>query len=133
MASLPLVLPERIVDRSLERPATNVGAKPSVRLSPLEWSVVAMAQKDRLSSIRKPGPVLTALGNFFRIKRPTRLASEHLEAVRRIAVLAWHHRWNVPKSEVAAFLEAGFSIDHYELIQARIGQVRTQTRRGSAR
>ena len=107
-------------------------ATPPVRLSALEWSVVAMAEQDRLSSIREPSRFISALNAIFGIRRPNRLANDGLEALRRIAVLAWHHGWNVPKSELAAFLEAGFSTDHFELIQNSIGQARAARRRRTA-
>lgn len=111
-------------------PQPMVGtASPPARLSALEWSVVAMAQRDRLSSIREPSRFITALNAIFGIRRPNRLANDGLEAVRRIAVLAWHHGWNVPKSELSAFVEAGFSTDHFELIQNSIGQARAARRR----
>jgi hypothetical protein len=50
-----------------------------------------------------------------------------------MAILAWHHHWNVPKSEIAAFLRAGFSVDHYELVQDSIGRARSARRRRTAR
>ena len=84
------------------------------------------------SAIRQPGRFLSALNSLFGIKPPNRLANEGLEALRRIAILAWHHGWNVPKSELAAFIEAGFSTDHFELIQNSIGQARAARRRRAA-
>jgi hypothetical protein len=61
------------------------------------------------------------------------LANERLEVLRRIAVLAWHYRWNVPKSELAQFLAAGFNSDQYELVQNSIGQARITRSRKRAR
>jgi hypothetical protein len=114
--------------------AAMVGAATSLpaRLSALEWSVVAMAERDRLSSIREPSRFISALNAIFGIKRPNRLANDGLEALRRIAILAWHHGWNVPKSELAVFFEAGFSADHFELIQNSIGEARAARRRRTA-
>lgn len=134
MASQPLSMPQW---RPNAAPANAVpaivGAAPPVRLSALEWSVVAMAERDGLSSIREPGRFLVALRSIFGIRRPNRLANDRLEALRRMAILAWHHNWNVPKSEIAAFLGVGFSIDHYELIQDSIGHARSARRRRTVR
>lgn len=113
-------------------PAIVGTAARAARLSALEWSIVAMAERDGLSSIREPSRFISALGAIFGIKRPNRLANEELEALRRIAILAWHHGWNVPKSELAAFLAAGFSTDQFELIQNSIGQARAARRRRTA-
>lgn len=129
MASLP-VDATQLATFSAERVAPIVGtAAPAARLSALEWSVVAMAERDGLSSIREPGRFTKALNAFFGVRRPNRLANDELEALRRIAILAWHYGWNVPKSELAAFLGAGFSPDQFELIQTSIGQARAAARR----
>lgn len=103
------------------------------RLSPLEWSIVAMAEKDGLSSIRDAGRYARALRNFFGFKQPNRLANERLETLRRIAILAWHYGWNVPNSELASFFKAGFTSDQFELIQNSLGQARSARRRRRAR
>jgi hypothetical protein len=134
MASQPLSMPQtRPATSAAPAPDAIVGTVPPVRLSALEWSVVAMAVRDGLSSIREPGRFLTALGSIFGFRRPNRLANDRLEALRRMAILAWHHHWNVPKSEIAAFLRAGFSVDHYELVQDSIGRARSARRRRTAR
>lgn len=86
------------------------------RLSALEWSVVALARKDRLTSLRTPGRIAMAMGAVFGDQHNPRLADPALEALRRIAVLSWHHRYTVPPHEVKAFLAAGFSSAQYELI-----------------
>ena len=127
MASLPMpAWSQAEFSLPAPRPATPiVGVQPAPRLSALEWSIVAMAERDRVSSLREPGRFSSALSSLFGVRRPNRLANDRLEALRRIAVLAWHHRWNVPKSELNQFLASGFSLDQYELIQASIGKART--------
>ena len=94
------------------------------RLGALEWSVVAIARNDSLGSLRAPGPMSIALGNLFGRRTNPRLADPKLEALRRMAVLAWHHGFAVPVSEVKAFLAAGFSADQYETVLASIGTAR---------
>lgn len=94
---------------------------PSVGLSALEWSVVALAQRDRLSSLRHPSPVSIALGKVFGSRRrDPNLADPKLEALRRMAVWSWHRGYAVPVSEMAAFFAAGYDADQYETMLASI-------------
>jgi hypothetical protein len=101
------------------------------RLSALEWSVVAFAQRDSLASLREPGRFAAALGSLFG-RRDKRVIDPRLESLRRIAVLAWHRGWQVPASELRAFVKAGFSLDQYELLQTSIARGRAASRRGAA-
>lgn len=99
-------------------------------LSALEWSVVALAKRDRLSSLARPGWIAVALGSLFGSQRAGRhLADPRLEALRRMAVLGWHRGFSVPTTELKAFLSAGFSIDQYETMLTSIGAARP--RRGA--
>ena len=101
-------------------PPVPVEPTPS-RLSALEWSVVALAQRDRLSSLRHPSPMSIALGKVFGSRRrDPNLADPKLEALRRMAVLSWHRGYAVPVSELAAFFAAGFDTDQYETMLASI-------------
>jgi len=97
------------------------------RLTALEWSVVAIARKDRLSSLRSPGRMSIALGVLFGEGHNPRLADPRLEALRRMAVLTWHNGYTVPPHEVRAFLAAGFSADQYELMVDSIGVARRRS------
>lgn len=107
---------------------TATGSSPaSPTFSGLEWSVVALARRDRIASLREPGRIATAMRALFGTPRPGRLADGRLEALRRIAVLAWHYGYAVPVSELRAFLAAGFSKDQYEMLQASIGRGRAST------
>lgn len=94
------------------------------RLGALEWQVVAIARNDSLASLRAPGRMSVALGNVFGHRTNPRLADPRLEALRRMAVLGWHHGFAVPVSEIKAFLAAGFSADQYETVLASIGTAR---------
>lgn len=92
-------------------------------LSALEWLVVALAERDHISSLRKPGRIARALVALFGEfgKRP--LANPQLEAVRRLAVHAWHRGYAVPASELTAFRLAGFSADQAEtLLESVVGR-----------
>jgi hypothetical protein len=103
-------------------PAVDEAAPPA-RLSALEWSVVALARRDTLASLRRPGRMSVALRTVFKTPNP-RLADERLEALRRMAVLAWHHNYAVPGHEVKAFLAAGFSEAQYDVMMKSLSAAR---------
>jgi hypothetical protein len=94
------------------------------RLSALEWSVVALAQTEKLSSIGKPGRVAVAMNRLFGFKRANELADPRLEALRRLAVIAWHRGYAIHSSEIHAFKDAGFSMAQYELVLDSISRGR---------
>jgi len=101
----------------------------AARLSALEWSVVALAERDTIASLREPGRIAAALESLFGLGRPNKLANPRLEVLRRVAVFVWRQGWKVPKSELAAFLAEGFTLDQYELIHASIAK-RARSGRG---
>lgn len=102
-------------------------------LSPLEWSVVALARRDSLGSLRSPGRVSVALGGLFGTRHNPRLADPQLEGLRRMAVHAWHRGYAVAKSELLAFIAAGYSMDQYETMMASISVAKmgAQSRRAA--
>jgi alkylhydroperoxidase family enzyme len=96
-------------------------------LSALEWSVVALAQRDRIASLATPGRLSIALGAVFGTRRHSpHLADPRLEALRRMAVLSWHRGFAVPVNELKAFLRAGFSTAQYETLLASISASRSR-------
>lgn len=101
-------------------------------LTALEWSVVALAQRDRIASLREPSPLSIALGRVFGTRRrDPNLADPKLEALRRMAVLSWHRGYAVPVHELAAFFAAGFNTDQYETMLASISTAQaSRTTRG---
>ncbi|MDE0879028.1 MAG: hypothetical protein OSB00_10265 [Sphingomonas bacterium] len=122
------------VMRDVSGPITDIGTTLSAstpRLSALEWSVVALAERDRLSTLRVPGRMAVAMRILFGDSPNPQLADPRLEALRRIAVLSWHHGYTIPSFEVSAFLAAGFSNDLYELVVDSIsrGRARASARR----
>lgn len=97
-----------------------------IGLTALEWSVVALAQRDRLGSLRQASRLSVALGKVFgNGGRSPGLADPKLEALRRMAVLSWHRGFAVPVSELAAFFRAGFTADQYEAMLASISTARS--------
>jgi hypothetical protein len=110
----------------------TVAPRTQTGFSALEWQVVAIAQHDRLSSLEKPGKLATALTMIFGGQRPNpALADTRLEALRRLAVLAWHKGYTVPRAAIRAFHEAGFTIEQYETLLASISRGRAALNQGN--
>jgi len=104
---------------------------PVTGFSALEWQVVAIAQRDRLASLEKPGKLSVALGVIFGGESPNpKLADQKLEALRRVAVLAWHKGYALPRHEIRAFHEAGFTPEQYETLLASISRGRAALNQG---
>jgi len=101
-------------------------------LSPLEWTVVALAQRDRISSLNEPGAIARAFGGLFGLGRQSSLADPRLEALRRLAVHAWHKGYKLPVSEIKRFLAAGFSAGQFETLLASVANKRVERRRSIA-
>jgi hypothetical protein len=98
--------------------------------SALEWQVVALAQRDSLSTLAAPGRLTTALEAVFGFKRVSpELSSPALEALRRVAVLAWHRGFALPNSEINAFLAAGYSEEQLETLIDSISAGRATAKR----
>lgn len=128
MASLPLAASSKQARSRHTKPHLVAVASPA-RLSALEWSIVAMAERDGVSSLREPGRLAWALNSLFGLSRPNKLADPRLESLRRVAVYAWRNHWNVPRAELKEFEAVGFTMDQYELIQASIDKGRQTARR----
>jgi len=110
-------------------PVRAVAIAEAAGLSALEWSVVALAQRDRISSLARPGRLSMALGSVVGAYRTSpHLADPKLEALRRMAVLSWHRGFSVPASELKAFLRAGFTASQYEALLASISAARMRMR-----
>jgi hypothetical protein len=110
----------------LAAPRTETG------FSALEWQVVAIAQHDRLSSLEAPGRLSVALGMIFGGQRANpKLADPRLEALRRMAVLAWHRGYAVPRPEIRAFYAAGFTVEQHETLLASISRGRAALNQGT--
>jgi hypothetical protein len=114
-----------LLDRSVFAPRgfTKPAPRPA-ELTSLEWQVVALAQHDKLASIRAPGPVVRAVRWLVGARVSNALSDARLEALRRIAVLSWYRGYAVAPADVRAFLAAGFTTDHYDLLLARISAAR---------
>ncbi|MEI9928117.1 MAG: hypothetical protein WDN44_10995 [Sphingomonas sp.] len=105
-------------------PADVVVRTTASGFSALEWSVVAIAQRDRLSSLREPSRIALALSVVLRDVAKPKLADPKLEALRRVSVHAWHRGYAVPPSEIRGFHAAGYTAEQYETLLASISRGR---------
>lgn len=100
-------------------PATSVPvevAVPEAQFTDLEWSIIRLAKVDRLWTLR-PSTRLRRFLNRLLARNPNpALANPRLESLRRMAVLSWHFGFTVDGQDVAEFIEAGFSLEQYELL-----------------
>ena len=105
--------PQSDVSEPLERP----------RFSALEWSVIALAERDTLTTLRQPGRISAALGTLFGERPNPKLADPKLEALRRLAVLVRYHGYRVAESAIRAFMAAGYSLDQFELLAGSVTRI----------
>jgi hypothetical protein len=110
-------------------PPARVKAGQASDLDHREWAIVRLARTDGLPSIREEGRFGRLFRLIFGIERKNPLSDERLEALRRLAVLSWHHGYNVAPSEVSGFLNAGYSERQYEVLLARIVTDRAESHR----
>jgi len=85
-------------------------------LTDLEWRVVEIARSDGPRSINPDGGITKFLRDFFGLPIARELASEKLEALRRLCVRAWF--WDLIRSrDVRSFMEAGYtSLDLFQIL-----------------
>lgn len=95
------------------------------RFSRLEWQVVGLARRDRLSTLRAPNRWDRLRMLIFGHEPANTLADKRLEALRRLAVEAWHRGRDVAPSALAQAREAGFDFDQLEMLLATISAGRT--------
>ncbi|WHO38528.1 hypothetical protein PMI04_018620 [Sphingobium sp. AP49] len=93
---------------------------PATEFSAQEWQIVDFARTDGLRSLRGPGSFARLRKWIWGEEHSPTLASERLEALRRLAVEAWHKGYAVSLSALAAFRAAGFSTAQLELLLATI-------------
>jgi hypothetical protein len=98
-------------------------------LSQREWMIVQLARDDGLASLREEHRFSRFMRMIFGIERKTPYANPRFEALRRLAVMSWHHGYNVNSREIPEFLSAGYSIEHYDAMLAHIGRERAASAR----
>lgn len=90
----------------------------------LQWSIILDAPRDLLSSLRPPGRMRRFVASIIGKSVNLTLSNPHLEALRRTALLTWHHGFKLPSNELSDFLAAGFTLKQFEMM---IGALRTVT------
>ncbi|HKT85784.1 MAG TPA: hypothetical protein VJQ77_06845 [Novosphingobium sp.] len=123
--ALPVAVPHRI--------AVSTTRGFSDPLTALERRVVELARQDGLETLQPPRRrgwlARLALGPA--PASPT-LANERLEALRRLAVQAWHKGYTIPASALDEAQAAGFDEDQIGAVIDSIGRIRASTRRIAA-
>ncbi|WP_076068341.1 hypothetical protein [Sphingomonas montana] len=99
----------------------------------LEWSVIALAKRDTLRSLGEPSRLSRAMGALFGQDAPSRLADPRLEALRRLAVYAWHRGFALPLAEIERFLSAGFVEAQIETLVVSVTGMRVDTNKRAAK
>ncbi|WP_156680535.1 hypothetical protein [Sphingomonas profundi] len=99
--------------------------------SALEWSVIALARNESLGSLSQPGRMSRAVRSLFGLGEASPLADPRLEALRRMAVWAWHRGFAVPLSEIDRFLAAGFTEADIETLVVSVTGIRVGRRERS--
>lgn len=106
-------------------PAAHAGREASAGFAALEWRVIDLARNDPLSSLQEDTRFRNFMRRFFGWYNSRPLGNSRLEALRRIAVMSWHHGYNVHHQDIEAFLGAGYSLDQYEVLLNHITEART--------
>ncbi len=88
MAYLDLNLPSAAASGERQERGTDPARRAS-GFSGLEWSVIALARREGLATLKEPSRISKALASLFGLHRGSRLADERLEALRRMAILGW--------------------------------------------
>lgn len=123
----PLVKSAGAARRSTLLVRTQTDSEGGSGFTPLQWRVIELTREDSVASLREE----TKFGKFLRLifgwgaKRP--LADAKLEALRRMAVMSWHHGYNVDGGNIEAFLASGYSLDQYETLLGHIVDARTES------
>lgn len=118
---------------SIKAPRIEALASSRPMLSALEHRIIDLARQDGLATLR---PVKKRGWLLRLILGPTppsaMLANEQLEALRRLAVMAWHHGYTLPVSAVKEAHRAGHSEAKIGTVIDIIGRARSPFRRIAA-
>ncbi len=97
-------------DHAEALPMLHLKTAHTAELSTLERRVIELAREDRLASLRPVRKRSWLARLVFGPQPPSpMLANERLEALRRLAVMAWHHGYQLPSSALREAQNAGYS------------------------
>lgn len=103
---------------------TTAAPLPLDHFDDTEWRVIVLAREEPLSSLSEPGPIARFVTRLIGTPTTRGLANPRLEALRRFAVLAWHHSYALPVSAISGLLNAGFNEAQLEYALASIARFR---------
>lgn len=87
-----------------------VDTREALRFSPLEMRVIALGERTDVARERRPGTWLArAADRVFGLAAAGPLADPRLEALRRFASKARHHRAALGREDVEALVAAGYT------------------------
>lgn len=102
-------------------------------LTALERRVIEVAREDRLASLRPVRKRSWLARLVFGPQPPSpMLANERLEALRRLAVVAWHHGYQLPASALREAQAAGYSEAQTGAVVDLVARLRAPVRRLAA-
>ncbi|MEJ2410600.1 MAG: hypothetical protein P8Y48_15145 [Novosphingobium sp.] len=125
--------------RTVEQPVVRVNVQASAEiagfgnsLTVLEHRIIELAREDSLETLQPP----RKRGWFARLifgpePASSMLANERLEALRRLAVHAWHNGYQLPASALNEARAAGFNDDEIGAVIDTIGRARPPFQRPS--
>lgn len=114
-------------------PMLQFRAAHAVELSVLERRVIELAREDRLETLR-PARRRSWLARLVFGPQPPSpsLANPRLEALRRLAVMAWHQGYRLPASALRDAQDAGYSEAQAGAVVDLVAELRTPVRRRAA-
>jgi hypothetical protein len=102
-------------------------------LTVLERRVIELSREDALTSLRPVRKRSWLARLLFGPQPPSpMLANERLEALRRLAVMAWHHGYQLPASALRHAQEAGYSEAQTGAVVDLVARLRAPVRRLAA-
>jgi hypothetical protein len=102
-------------------------------LSVLERRVIELSREDTLATLRPVRRRSWLARLLFGPQPPSpMLANERLEALRRLAVMAWHHGYQLPASSLREAQEAGYSEAQTGAVVDLVARLRAPVRRLAA-
>jgi hypothetical protein len=117
---------------SVEMPDDFASTLPETNsFEPVEWAVISLARHDSLATLHEPRR--SKLGRLlFGQPRTYSLSGERLEALRALAVEAWHQPLAISLPALGGFIAAGFSNAQLGLLLQTTGALRAMAGQNAA-
>ena len=116
--AIPVAMPQDFVPALIETKLVEVES-----FEPVEWAVISLARHDGMATLKQPRR--SKLGRLlFGQPRTYNLSGERLEALRWLAVEAWHRPLAISAPALGGFIAAGFSSAQLALLLGTTGALR---------